>query len=164
MAEATAEETQPQAEQATYPMTAETFERSHLYMVTSDGRQLNELVESWEEYTALWDGGWRSSLAAFGVETMPGGLRTVMNAPPPPPPQVSTDTYRQVLDLLVSHQTQQDMLEGRVDALEDQPASGASARQLDALTARVDALERTVKTLMEAAPGSTGTGRSGRSS
>jgi hypothetical protein len=115
---------------ADYPMTLETFQPSWLYWVGAAGQLLRALVETWEEYQARWDMGWRDTPAAFGVETAPGTAVQVFHDPvPSQSPELTSDTYRDVLQLLVSHQGQQDVLAGRVDALEAQVAAVIEAVQ-----------------------------------
>jgi len=99
-------------------MSLETFEPCYLAFVDTDGRHLLDEVHSFARYSALWAAGWRDSLAAFGVETAPASSVSVANAPPEPAAYVSPDTYQQVLGLLTSHQAQMDALAARVDALE----------------------------------------------
>src|SRR5262249_14498180 len=110
------------AEAPPCPMTPETFEVSFLYFVTPDGRQIDERSESFEEFSALWAAGWRSSLGAFGVETHPSVVQRLLNAPAPEVPTELTNTYREVLALLVAHQAQQDGVTARVETLEAQVA------------------------------------------
>ena len=105
---------------------AEAFEASYLFYVGADKKVQTAVVESEPEYDALIEAGWKTSPAAFGIETHPSAP-----AQPMPMPGVDVTATQQAAQIATLEQVvmtlqqqvltlQQQLLplHGRIEALE----------------------------------------------
>ena len=113
------------------------FEPTVVKFQGEGGQRQEQLAATPEQYEALKGAGWKDTWSEWEIETAPGTTVNVVNAPTVAV-SASSETYQEVLRLIVAYEQEIRTLTGRVEALEGQVAALTEAGASTSRRGRAD--------------------------